>query len=437
MSTKTQKELIGSYTELLETMHVHPNEKGLLSLNISTDELEHNIPVTINEKRLVLPTKDNLSNLKDGSLMAFHPLGEHTLRGESEVIKWLKNNIKFNLSYAITNLLLALSDLSVDKDKQKKTTSKQGEFLKLASDANDKTNKAMMKLLDKQTDQLISLYNKRDDGEKDGVEYRRLVVVNYPILEEFENDGTKVYGVELGSKKNKAALKAIFEYVLRPDIDFNEGSDSDVAPYFISMIKFYEGYLTHLNSLVHTFRKFIPDSSYLKINNMEAFDAFMDDSILTKYKRAIPALEGNVGAGGDEEEPTAKEPAPKRNRIMPSLDDVTNNTSRTVEETNTIKRRSEVEQREEQVAAEVDGKVSWQDMMGSINQGQQQQQYQPRNLGQYQQPQQPIQRGGSQLGGGLSGGSDWRNQLGLPSQPQQSIQRGVPRGGFATGTGRI
>lgn len=425
MSTKTQKELIGSYKELLETLHVHTNEgSDLLSFVISTDELEHSVPLMVNDKRLALPTKEVLTSLKNGDVMAFHPLSEHTLRGESEVIKWLKENITFNVSYTLTNLILSLSELSVNSDQQKKTTSKQSEFLKLAANANDKTHAAINKLLTKHNDRLVNLYNKRD-GVKDEETFRRLVVVNYPILEELEKSGTKVYDVELGSKKNKETVKAIFEYVINPQVDYSAGSNSDVAPYFISLISYYAGYLEHLNSLVHTYRKFIPDSKYLKIDNIQAFDAFMDDTILTKYKRSIPALEGNIGANNNKEEEVEKESI-KPSKVVPGLDRATTSNTRTV-------------QPEPEIAAEVDGKRSWQDTLNDLQGGQ----HQNNRVVQrgvvggraVQQPNNRVVQNARPVQRGVVGGGSWRDQLGLPQQQLQYTTR--QSGFFATGTNHI
>lgn len=424
MSTKTQKELIGSYRELLETLHVHTNEgSDLLSFVISTDELEHSVPLMVNDKRLALPTQEVLASLKNGDVMAFHPLSEHTLRGESEVIKWLKENITFNVSYTLTNLILSLSELSVSSDQQKKTTSKQSEFLKIASNANDKTHAAINKLLTKHNDRLVNLYNKRD-GVKGDETFRRLVVVNYPILEELEKPGTKVYDVEMGSKKNKETVKAIFEYVINPQVDYSAGSNSDVAPYFIGLINYYAGYLTHLNSLVHTYRKFIPDSKYLKIDNMDAFDAFMDDTILTKYKRAIPALEGNIGANSNKVEEVEKESI-KPSRIVPDVSRATTSKTRTVVDTP----QQRTVQPEPAIAAAVDGKRSWQDTMGDLQRGVPPQTNNRLVQQRTVQPVQPIQRS-------VGGNGGWRDQLGLP--PQQQTQYSTqPRGGFAMGITHI
>lgn len=301
-------ELLELYTGALDALRIRSKDGSLLSMFLNTGEEEvSEIPCTIGTpaKRLTLPTDDVLHANQWDSVTAFHPLCENTLRGESEVIKYLKNTATFNIAFTIVNIVQTLGEIAADPKMQQNLSAKQAKYLKLVSDFDPKVLKVVTKLLDSKFNELISIYLKRD-GEIRGKNFRRLVVVDFPIMEEFDTKGSKVYGIECGSAKKKAQIKELFNYVLESETKWDFGSNSDVAPYFHGLMGFYAKFSKHLNALVYKYRKLIPDSEALRVNlDADGWVKYIDDSeLMIPLKAVIPSLDGNAGATnkGEEEE---------------------------------------------------------------------------------------------------------------------------------------
>ena len=78
MATKAQK-LVEAYTEILDIANVVPDDHGLLSSDTT------GVPITIDSKRVALPTKENLQRMVEDKLVIYHPLSENVFNGMSDV----------------------------------------------------------------------------------------------------------------------------------------------------------------------------------------------------------------------------------------------------------------------------------------------------------------------------------------------------------------
>lgn len=327
-----KEKLLSLYGNVLKSLRIS-DETGdsLLSMYLTVDDDESTeIPCLIgeNKKRLALPSDDILKANIWNEVIAFHPLSENTLRGESEIIKFIKNQITFNLTFAITNVLQTLAELACNPALQKPLSVKQSRFLELVPDLDEKSLKVITKILTTKFQEFITVYLKREGNIK-GKSYRRVTVVNFPIIEEFNTKGSKVFGIDCGSSKKKAQIKALFDFVMDFENDWEFGSNSDIAPYFHSAMSFYVDYAKHLNALVFKYRKYIPNSDNIRVDILtDDWTQYLDQpELLVELKACIPSLEGNAGAATKGEVAVSEEtnePVAAVKRTSISVDDILN-----------------------------------------------------------------------------------------------------------------
>tara|TARA_B100000700_G_scaffold154615_2_gene171614 strand:- start:14728 stop:16116 length:1389 start_codon:yes stop_codon:yes gene_type:complete len=288
-------------------MWVDDTGDGSLSLSIldPSDPNDDNptvIPVRCASKRLFLPTKKVLKDSNWDERVAFHPLSENLLRGESDVINTLVRLVRFRIGTTISILMSTLMDIAADPEKQADLTARQQKYLQLVGKVDKKAAKAVVQLVNNANERLISAFIHRGGGAND-IKHRRVAQASFPIWDELHGQGSKIkssnpskYGdVECGSAKNKKAIAALFEYLIPdPDdkVEWSAGSDNDVAPYFDSLMRLYAGLSDHLNSYIHLFRKYLPHAKWLRVD----LDWTDDLENLDKWKNKIPSLPGNIGA---------------------------------------------------------------------------------------------------------------------------------------------
>jgi hypothetical protein len=304
--SKTQP-LLGFYAGILESLNIEDVSEGRLSLKVPNENDEYSdTPCLINGKRVVLPTDKILRSGSLEGMIAFHPLSENMLRGESEIVKFLRKMIKFRLSSVSSQLLIELMSIAADPERHEELSPRQAAYLQSVPNANEKTVKAMSKLLHTHFDDLLNIYLKRPDA-RSNESYRRLAAVSFPIWDELSAPGSKVYEVDCGSVKNKKTIASLFEYVFpKPDDleEWSEGSNSGTAPYFDSLMKCYLNIGRHLAKLVYKYRKYL-DHPDLQRSNLD-WEEDLDQ--LDRWKTLIPPLPGNEGAvAKGEKEPVAAE----------------------------------------------------------------------------------------------------------------------------------
>lgn len=397
------------YKNFLKSVHIIGSDDGpLLGHDITGGPGAFN-PVMVNGKRLALPTKEVLNDTETlKEVIVFHPLSENTLRGESDVIKMLKKTITFNLAFTATITAQALAEIACTPEKQKGLTAKQAAFLSNVPHANDKTLKVINKLLEKHFDSLISIYLKRD-GQIDGTDYRRVAVVSFPIMEELASEGNKIFGIDAGSQKNKKTIAEFFQFILASNKDWSFGSSFDSAPYFHALGGFFANYAKHLNAIVYKYRKYVDEAEHLQVDVDSWLDYFTNTEKMKELKRAVPAMEGNIGSaakGEAEVTDEADKTSNVSNKMMERLTSVANSTfnNRTSETT--------------QVAAT--GTGDWRSQL--VNRPQEQTLRRPEGL---QQPE-FVERRRRASQHTNSGGNDWRSQMGINRQRQRSV--GSPLG---------
>jgi hypothetical protein len=285
-------DLVKVYREILHSLNVVDDADGLCSVKVG-DQL---FPISIKDKRLVLPTPEVLRNGDWRSLVAFHPMAENVMRGESPVIGKLRSLIGMRLSHTLIQLLHGLVEITSNASSHSKLPPKLADLLSTMPDADAKTAAALEKILEsteaRAPEKFISIYLKRP-GTLHGEKFSRLAVVTFPFAEEFEDAEPTVFGVKL-RKKDYEGLEKLFHFIV-PGCDtyekYSAGSNSMYAPVFDALLRAYVNVAEQLNSVTKAYSKHLVDAKSLLIDLSWA--AEMSD--IKIYRDLIPTLDGNDG----------------------------------------------------------------------------------------------------------------------------------------------
>lgn len=288
--------LITLYKSVLSAAGLVASEEGLISMDFDGILT----PCTIGRnpaKRLALPTPSILNNPTWDTIVAFHPMSESLLRGESEVLRKLKSMLMVRVLSVTSDLAIQLMAIAVNVEAQKKLSPSQHEYLSIIGAVGENTYKDLTKIMGSLTiekgDQLINMYLKRA-GQWKGKGYSRVAITTFPLLEELGTPGKEVFGHNLSSIKNKKAIKALFDFILPGNEDpdkYSYGTNGDVAPYFHAMMSSFSKVAKQLNSITSKFKKHLDDAESLMIN--VEYDKELND--LGKYRDLVPSLSGNEG----------------------------------------------------------------------------------------------------------------------------------------------
>lgn len=280
------------YKAVTGAIGLEADANGLLSMNVDGQLL----PCELDGKRMALPTQEVLKTADWDHVVGFHPLSENILRGESPILKKLRMLMNLRITYVASTLLSRLLEIGVDHDYHKKLSPTAAEFLSRIPNVDEKTYKALDKILDSLElvgeRRLVSIYLKRGGVFKDE-KFTRVAVTSFPITDQFEADGHEIFGVKMRGK-DKESIKALFEYIL-PQADnlevYSAGSNSSTAPYFHALCLAFIKVAKRLNSVVRIFKKHLENADQLHID--VDWEEMIGD--LSIYRDLIPSLRGNEG----------------------------------------------------------------------------------------------------------------------------------------------
>lgn len=297
--------LLDLYRSLLLTGGLVSSEDGYVSVHMPGGE---KTPAVLKGKRLVLPTTEHLRKPMGEERIAFHPLSENILRGESEVLGYLRQAINMRLNLVFGSLALELMQIATSPAEHAKLNPDQSEFLSRVKNADEKTYAVLGKLMQAmpiaQTQKaFVSIYLKRS-GTVEGKRYARVGVVSFPLYQELLKAETthEVYGVKM-RVKDRETLLALLEYMVPSIADaqaHHQGSDSKVAPYLDALMKALMVAAGPLNDLIALFRNQLANPEDLQFED-QWVEAFENLEAMIPQIRAIPMQAGNEGSSSGAE----------------------------------------------------------------------------------------------------------------------------------------
>lgn len=326
---KTPLEL---YTPVLEQVCQLYASEDIVSAAITDGENLVFEPVKIGEKTLHLPTPEFLKNPDWDNYVAFHPLSESPMRGESEVLRVMRRYMVSNFNSVLAIIMEGLIRVAADTDGHKRLSAAASECLDAVPKADKNSVTAMGKVLaqmDKESvsdmskiidtlfttgrRKLVNFYLKRP-GEYKGKEYSRVCVVEFPFLsaDAIDEDNRTIFGVKLRVNDFKGFRK-LFGFIVATmessGETYNAATNSMTVPYLTVLLESWFKLAERLNKVIATYKKHIPELKDLKFD--VSWKSALDD--LASLSRMIPPLEGNIGVN---EQGAQAQAAPKVSRNL-------------------------------------------------------------------------------------------------------------------------
>lgn len=291
--------LLELYKGILRTAGLEADSQGYVKIAVG-DERE---PAVVNGKPLVLPTSEQLRSARPDDRTVFHPLSENILRGESDVLAYLRKamNVRLNTTFALVSL--SLLQIAASPAEHAKLSPDQQEFLSRVKDVDEKTYHTLVRLIKEmpvsQTQQaFVSIYLKRS-GTIEGRRYSRVGVISFPLYHALKAAETtnEVYGVKM-RVKDRESLLALLEYMV-PRIGEAEshhvGSDSRVAPYLDALMQAVAAVAGPLNDVITLFANVIDDAERMLFDSSWV-EAFENLNAWEVEARSVPMQAGNEGS---------------------------------------------------------------------------------------------------------------------------------------------
>lgn len=290
--------LLQFYESILLTAGFSIGSDGAISLALE----EPVVPMTIGQRRLVLPTPQQLKGGDWTKRIGFHPLAENILKGESEVFSRYRATLNRRLNQIAAGLILELLYIAASPAEQRNLNGAQSEYLVKVKDADERTYESIRKLLaklpiDDPASNLISLTMKRN-GTIGKERYPRVCVVGFPVYEAaVASKDHSVMGVKL-RVKDIEVLKAILEYIFpnlqAPEAHYSKGSDSKIAPYTVALLESTYSLIERTNEITTLFWGNNSEKYNVYALRDDWFNLIKDLNPLVKEIRLIPNLESTA-----------------------------------------------------------------------------------------------------------------------------------------------
>jgi hypothetical protein len=286
------------YEHMLETAWSGVDDNGhVYTKRYSEDGTTVKYPMQIEKKNVLMPTQQNLSNMNPETEIAFHPLNENPIKGESAVLAKLRHAIATRINYSTMTILTGLLSLANNKEAHRKLSPEQSELLSVLKDVSDTTVESFVRLVTASLpnglqNAFVKFYLRRG-GKLNDVTYSRCSMVSFPFYEDLvAGKDSRIY------KKDTAVLLKLFEFMF-PRIAtaeaYSVGSDSQVAPYTDAFFRSLIELIGSINNMVDMYGDFLEDKDRLKIE-AEWAEELPHLQEMVKEIRMIPRQVGSDGS---------------------------------------------------------------------------------------------------------------------------------------------
>lgn len=303
--------LVQNYKRALESTGAVEDTDGLLYFTyLDEDNVLQKTPLTVVDKPLVLPHKENLVSSRLEEVVLFHPLSESVIRGESEVLQRLRVLFGVRFKTVVSTLAGWMVDQAVDPKAAKRFSPKQKAFFDILADSTTNTATALRKIIEAgfggdPSHSMLNVYLRRTGATYEGQKVTRAAVVSFPFMEAKETKNKKQVwcGVEV-SQKDMRMITALFEYLIPgcedPREAYNAGSNDTQAPYFDCLIHTFAKLMENLNYIIDLLGDKFEAGKHLRtdLSWVQEFEP------LSQYRGQIPPMPYNDG------QPLNKTPEP-------------------------------------------------------------------------------------------------------------------------------
>lgn len=288
-------ELLDIYKSILRFAGLQADEQGYVRF-IGDDSKDQFL---VSGKALVLPTDEQLRTMNTAQKMAFHPLAESTIRGESLVVQKLKDAINTNLGLRFGYLGQELIRIVSSPAIQQRLTPEQTEVIIRIKDADDNTianwnNTLRQLVLKRPTRGFLNVFLRRG-GDYRGEKYARVGITTFPYYKELSTGEQDVAKIR---KKDFPTFMQIHQAIF-PEIDideaYNYGFRGQVAPFLCTLLITSAKLAFRINEMVDLFKDYFEDAEMIR-SDVSWLSAIENADNLAPLIRRIPLQEGNDGS---------------------------------------------------------------------------------------------------------------------------------------------
>lgn len=292
------------YRQMLSYAKYRVSDDGLISYMDGK-------PAMLDDRRMVLPTKEHLTGFDPNKKMIFHPLAENISRTESDLLKRYRRSINIMLNFSIGWLGTELLELVQNKDQHQLMTPHQGELLRKMVDVPNKAVTDFSTLITKATAQdatsvFVSSFVQRG-GELRKERWFAVGVVRFPLYEKIVNENENMSL----SKEKRRCYQRLLEFMF-PGIDdplepWSVGGRSVEAPVTDVLMRSTGQLAERINELIDLYENFLPKAAEFRIDT-ECLKPFHEG--IDNYRamiRSVPMVSQNTESVSPV--PTAAPPA--------------------------------------------------------------------------------------------------------------------------------
>ncbi|BAW19251.1 hypothetical protein [Ralstonia phage RP12] len=293
------KNLIELYKSILSSVGMTSDSQGFIStLTPGSDTPK---PWTVEGKRGVLPTPEQLKQPDWSGRIGFHPLLQNLSGGESRVLEKFRDRMNGNSDFVLGMLMIDIAQLGVKGEIHKDLTPEQATYLGPFSDSDEKFVKLLRDLTStkrvvKKNFEFIR-FSVIKGRAWQGQKRSRVAVAHFPLYEALPKDNKPV---QVGNFKLRIVdvkmLRNMYEFLfpgIRENGYYEIGSDSKIAPSLESLMALYGKFVDAINTAVAILEPVLNTSNALLLVD-DWRDEMADLTPLLPEIRNIPYLEGNA-----------------------------------------------------------------------------------------------------------------------------------------------
>lgn len=291
--------LIDLYKSILGSVGMVADNEGFVSTLLPGSDQPK--PFSVDSKRLVLPTPNQLQQTDWSNRIGFHPLLQNLTGGESRVMERFRDRMNGYADFMLGMLLRDIAQLALNKEQHQDLSPEQASYLGPFSDADAKFSKLMYDLVAtkrilKKNCEFIR-FSVVKGRQWQGQKRSRVAVMHFPLYDSLpkENKPCKIGPFSLRIADVKM-LRSMYEFLftgIREPGHYEVGSDSKIAPSLEALMALYAKYTDVQNTAVAILEPVISTSTALFINNDWRDELAQIEKYLPEIRK-IPFLEGNT-----------------------------------------------------------------------------------------------------------------------------------------------
>lgn len=311
------------YLQILKFTGNHVDEAGVIYSSFTNE------PVKIGDKVLVMPTQDQLRTDADKKVY-FHPMAENMLRGESDIVAYLRKSINFKINASLSLLFSHLTNLAMNAGD---LTNKKLELvsgISVSTDSIAKINALLIAIHKNKKIDALAHIRLSKNAKVNGETYLRTGDISFEVYESIRSDPAFVEAYKL-KPKHIETIKTLYEAILPKLADgekYATGTNVKTAPYLKALLDTAKLITKELNAVAKLIKSELGDDYA-----MAHFETALPDlDELHAATRSLPSFREAAGSGKiEEEQREANKAQPQRfdlsSQISSSAANLTNNTS--------------------------------------------------------------------------------------------------------------